>query len=188
MAANPVAHAQWPELRALGEEWAAVAKEARDAAFRIRTADAERTPEGGGWSAAQCYVHLSLSTAALLARLEPALAQATEPARRPPRLDFWGRLLCWALDPGRKFKTKTSAPFQPSPAHPWPAPVHAFLELHDRAGRLMAQSVNLDLNRIRIGSPFASALHYNAYSAFRILLVHDRRHQAQARRAAGALS
>lgn len=184
MTANPLEGAAWVELRALGAEWAAVVDEAQAAAAELSAAAAEAAAPAGGWSAAQCYEHLNLTLDVYLRQMEPALAAAARPARRGPRLDLWGRVLCWALEPGRGMKSKTTAPFQPGAQGGWPEAVSRFLELHERLGRLLAQSVDLDLESVKLASPFAARIRYHAYSAFRLILVHDRRHQAQARRAA----
>jgi len=41
----------------------------------------------------------------------------------------------------------------------------------------------IDLEKIKIRSPFAEKLKYSVYSAFRVLPVHQRRHLWQAERA-----
>ena len=181
MTSNPLEHARWSALREAGAEWQTVVREARE--FRgTAAAKAEARPGEGAWSAAECYAHLNLSLAALLPRMEEALA-AAGPARGEPKLDLWGRLLCWSLDPERKFRSKTRAAFSPVTTAPWPSPVDEFLDLHDKLGQLMAASAARDLS-VKLRSPFAP-IRYTVYSTFRVILVHDRRHQAQARRAAG---
>jgi hypothetical protein len=182
MVANPLQHAQWPVLHELGAEWQRVVEEAIDFSATPPGA-AEVNPRPGAWSAAECYVHLNLTLRAFMPSLEVALASAA-PARRAPKLDLWGRLLCWMLDPRRKLKSKTSKPFAPVEAAPWPRPAQEFVDMHQKLGLLLSKSADLDLESSKVPSPFAGMVRYNLYSAFRVILVHDRRHQAQARRAA----
>ena len=57
----------------------------------------------------------------------------------------------------------------------------------DLSDRIRSAS-GLDLNELRIGSPFNARLSYNVYAAFCILLAHERRHLWQAERAVRATS
>lgn len=183
MRPNPLQDARWPSLRELGAEWRQVVEEAREFSATPAT-KAGTSPGPGAWSAAECYAHLNLTLAAALPELERALASAG-PAHREPKLDFWGRLLCWGLDPRRKLKSKATPRFTPIETAPWPKPAHEFLEMHDKLGELLARSIARDLS-VTVQSPVAKWVRYSAYSMFRVILVHDRRHQAQARRAIAA--
>jgi hypothetical protein len=52
---------------------------------------------------------------------------------------------------------------------------------------LVDQSAGLDLAARKVPSPVSRYIRYNVYSAFRIVVAHERRHLSQARRAARAV-
>lgn len=147
-----------------------------------------RRPRAGAWSAVDCVEHLSLTAAATLPLIEATVARAREHAVRsesPSRMDWLGRLLRWALEPGR-FRTRTSVPFQPQPAGS-PAEVLAgFMKWHTRTVSVLRQAEGLDLSAATMTSPFDRRIRYNGYAAFRILETHERRHLLQAAQAADA--
>lgn len=145
---------------------------------------AEARPGPGAWTAAECYAHLNMMLAASLPLLGQALNSAG-PSHGEPKLDFWGRLLCWMLEPNRKLKSKAKARFTPIASAPWPQPAQEFIEMHESLGEILDPSETRDLS-VKVQSPVSAVVRYSTYSAFRIILVHDRRHQAQARRAAGS--
>ena len=68
------------------------------------------------WSAAECLAHLSISTEMFL----PALRRAVDDARNrhltpggAPKMDIFGRILRWFLEPPVRTRVKTTPAFVP---------------------------------------------------------------------------
>jgi hypothetical protein len=59
-----------------------------------------------------------------------------------------------------------------------------FERLHNELIDLLQASAGKAIDQQKMKSPFAN-MHYNAYSAFRIIAAHDRRHLWQAQKAVG---
>jgi hypothetical protein len=103
------------------------------------------------------------------------------------RMDWTGRLVNASLEP-RWLRTKTVARFEPVSVGPLAEVLPVFLGCQDGIVRLLRSAEGLDLAAARIASPFNERVSYNAYSAFRILETHERRHLRQAERAVSASS
>ena len=138
------------------------------------------------WSALECVAHLNLATQAMLPGIRQAVEAAPQSSAGQPkyRMDLAGRLLAWSLEPPVFIKMKA-----PDSARPLecsgPEPVlQEFEELHAQLIDLVNASAGKAIDQQQMKSPFAN-LHYNAYSAFRIITAHDRRHLWQARKALG---
>ena len=143
-------------------------------------------PNPASWSAAECLAHLSLTTETFL----PKLKQTIEDARRQglnadarPSMDLFGRLLKWFLEPPVRKRVKTSAPFVPKAVRARAEAIAEFIAFQLRLIDVLHNARGLDVNRIRILSPFDPKVKYNIYSAFRILAAHQRRHLWQAEKA-----
>jgi len=139
------------------------------------------------WSAAECLVHLTLSTESFFPAWPAALAKArakclTDGGTRPFRMDLAGGMLNWVLQPTRKIRNKAPAILQPSASGDVLA---EFLRTQDRLLELVLESDGLALDRIKIPSPVNARLRYSVWSSFRITDTHQRRHLLQAERAAG---
>jgi len=140
----------------------------------------------GGWSAIECIVHLNLTAAATVPRIEAAVREARAAAR--PRMGrsrtgWMAAMLRWALEPGR-FRMPTGPGFEPA-ATGSPGEVLAeFDAWRARISAVMREAEGLNLTRAVLVSPFNTRLRYNAYAALLIVETHERRHLAQAERAA----
>ncbi|MEN8145851.1 MAG: DinB family protein, partial [Gemmatimonadota bacterium] len=74
-------------------------------------------PEPDRWSMAECVIHLNLTSAAMLASLNAAIAAA--PSGKQPRRyrrDPIGWMLCWTMEPPVRKQFPTTAPFLPQRA------------------------------------------------------------------------
>lgn len=139
------------------------------------------------WSPLECVVHLNLSMQAMLPGIREAVDAAPQSSQAKPvyKMDFSGRLLAWSLEPPVLIKLKAPQTAQPlEPAGPEPA-LQQFERLHDELVELLRAAAGKAIDQAKMKSPFAN-VHYNAYSAFRIIAAHDRRHLWQARNALGA--
>ena len=147
-------------------------------------------PTPGSWSAAECLSHLSISTEMFL----PVLTQALEDARRrgltstrKPTMDLLGRVLRWFLEPPIRQRVKTGAPFVPRSVRAKAEAFGEFASLQSKLTEILTSARGLDLQKVKIVSPFDKRVKYNLYSAFRILAAHQRRHLWQAEQAVEAL-
>jgi hypothetical protein len=147
-------------------------------------------PHLSAWSAAECIAHLNMSTEQFLPVLRAALEDAREKgwtAKRTPRMDLLGAVLRWFLEPPVRAKLKTAAPFVPRGVRAKAESIAEFTRLQDRVLEMIREARDLDLRRVKIVSPFDKRVKYNVYSAFRILIAHQRRHLWQAEQAVETL-
>jgi hypothetical protein len=147
-------------------------------------------PAAGEWSASDNLMHLTLSSQALAPRMSKTLgklAAAGLRSERPSRADWVGRLYAWALEPPVHVKVRAPQSFVPPPGTVAADALAGFLAEQERLLGLAKQSAGLDLAARKVPSPVSRLVRYNVYSAFRILLAHQRRHLWQARRAALAV-
>ena len=136
------------------------------------------------WSALECIVHLNLATTAMLPGIRQAVEAAQQGSDDKPiyKMDLAGRLLAWSLEPPVFIKLKAPQIAQPLEcAGPEPV-LQEFEELHAQLIELLHASAGKTIDQQKMKSPFAN-MHYNAYSAFRIIAAHDRRHLWQAHKA-----
>lgn len=143
-------------------------------------------PNPGSWSAAECLSHLSLSTELFLPVLRQAIddgkAKGLKSAKKPS-MDMIGRVLRWFLEPPIRSRVKTTAPFVPKAVRAKAEAFGEFSSLQSKLIDLLHESEGLDLKKIKIVSPFDKRVRYNLYSAFRIVVAHQRRHLWQAEKA-----
>ncbi len=147
-----------------------------------------RRAANGGWSPAECAMHLNTTSNALVPILNAALDGAKEYCEcssRHPRFDPVGWLLLKSIEPPYRLRMKTPPTFVPSAI----APKHEVLERwEDSQASIIATLERGDaypLGNIFIRSPFEARMKYSVYSAFRIIAAHQRRHLWQAERNAG---
>ena len=159
----------------------------------IRTTDPRLftvRPDPQSWSAAECLSHLSISTESFL----PPLREAIDNARakgwtstQKPSMDVLGRVLRWFLEPPIRKRVTTSAPFVPKSVRAKAEAFGEFSSLQAKLLDLISEADGLNLKKMRIVSPFDKRVKYNVYSAFRILVAHQRRHLWQAEQAVAEL-
>src|SRR5215470_12119382 len=170
-----------PELQRLANDFQRSVAEVRDLMAGAGEEHLRRPPAGGGWSALECVAHLNLSNQAMLPGIRGALqvaAPLSEP--RAPRMDLAGRLLAWSLEPPARFRFKAPATAKPVESGGPQEVLEVFVGQHQELERLVEGAAGRAISKVRLKSPFAN-LHYNAYSALRIVAAHDRRHLWQAR-------
>jgi hypothetical protein len=148
-------------------------------------------PAPMSWSAAECISHLSISSELFLAPLRAAIDDARAKGlllrKRPPKMDLIGRVLKWFLEPPIRQRVKTSVPFVPKAIRAKAEAFGEFASLQAKLAELLEETRGLDLNRMKVISPFDKRVRYNVFSAFHILVAHERRHLWQAEQAIAAL-
>ena len=138
------------------------------------------------WSAAECIEHLNLSADPYFPRWEQAIPQATRRVAgedSPYRMDFWGRVLAWSLEPPPRFRFPTSRPFLPVAVRDPEETLQRFLERQKLVRMTIGSCKGLAIDRVKIVSPFARSVRYSVWSSFCVTAAHERRHLWQAARA-----
>jgi hypothetical protein len=175
---------------ALATELRAASDAARELGERFPRGELAEAPSPGAWSADENLMHLTLTSQALIPRMTRTLgklADAGKTTTAPARGDWVGSFYAWVLEPPARMKAKTPRPFSPGPGTRGEDALPAFLAEQEQLVALLDKAVGLDLAARKVPSPFSRYVQYNVYSAFRILLAHERRHLWQARRAAEAV-
>ena len=175
---------------ALAGELRAASEAARQLATQFSRGHLSAPPSPGAWSADENLLHLTLASQALVPRMKKTLGKLADAGKKttaPSRADWVGGFYAWALEPPARMKARTPRPFQPVPGTRGEDALPAFLAEQDQLLALLDKAVGLDLGARKVPSPFSRYVRYNVYSAFRILLAHERRHLWQARRAAEAV-
>ena len=148
-------------------------------------------PSPGSWSAAECLSHLSISTELFLPVLRKALDEAkakgiTAP-KKAPAMDVVGRVMKWFLEPPIRKRVQTVAPLVPRSVRAKAEAFGEFSTLQSKLSDMIQEAAAFDLRRLKIVSPFDKRVKYNVYSAFRIIVAHQRRHLWQAEQAVAEL-
>lgn len=175
--------AAFPQLQTCAHEFHHATVEARGLLLYYSEELLCKRPSPASWSALECVAHLNLATRATLPGLQQAIEQA-QPAKseKAYHMDLTGRLLAWSLEPPPLIKLKTPKMTEPVESG-GPRPVQEeFDRLHEELIALLHAAAGKAIDEQKMKSPFAN-LSYNAYSAFRIIAAHDRRHLWQAHNA-----
>jgi hypothetical protein len=145
-----------------------------------------KTPSPASWSAAQCLRHLSLSADAYFPVWQQVIAAAgprKEEMNSPYKVDFWGRFLCWILEPPARIRSKTPAPFQPIDCGKVEEVLDGFLERQERVVAALRRCRGRAIDQVKMASPVDSRIRYSIWSSFVVNAAHQRRHLWQAEQA-----
>jgi DinB superfamily len=141
-------------------------------------------PSAERWSVAQCFEHLVTSNKGFFPRVEGVIAgiKPTFWQRMPVIPGLAGRLLIKSLDPKSTRKIKAPKKFQPAQSDISASVLDDFVDQQAKIVEKMKATEHLDLEKIIITSPVAAAITYSMMDAYRVIVVHERRHFEQARR------
>jgi hypothetical protein len=175
------------ELEAVRRELDEAGRWAENIARTVSEDEWRRRPRPGAWSPAELITHLILTTEQFLPLIRAALARGRENGakrQRPYRKDLRGRLLAWALEPPvRWVRARTTPPFVPTGLQTKEETIGRFEDSQRDLMAELQESADLDLNQLKITSPFNARIRYNLFSGFAILAAHQRRHLWQAEQA-----
>ena len=96
-------------------------------------------------------------------------------------------MLRWFLEPPIRQRVKTTAPFVPRSVRAKAEAFGEFAGLQEKLAEALAGARGLNLSKVKVVSPFDKRVRFNIYSAFRILVAHQRRHLWQAEQAIAEL-
>jgi len=141
-------------------------------------------PSAERWSVAQCFEHLLTTSKGYFPQIEGVIAgiKPTFWQRMPVLPGLAGRLLIKSLDPKSTRKIKAPKKFQPAQSNISASVIDDFVDLQAKIVEKMKATEHLDLEKIIITSPVAAAITYSMMDAYRVIVVHERRHFEQARR------
>lgn len=87
-----------------------------------------------------------------------------------------------SLDPKSTRRIRAPKKFEPAQSNISPAVLDDFVNQNAKIVEKMKATEHLDLDKIIITSPVAAAITYSVMDAYRVIVVHERRHFEQARR------
>jgi len=146
-------------------------------------------PGAGQWSVGQCLEHLILTDREMFVPLDEIIAgrkKTTLWERMPGVAGFFGKMMVKWLAPDGTQKFKAMKSVDPAASTIDPRIVARFDEHQREAIGKMKALERLDPARIVMTSPFIKLMVYSALDACRIIVVHERRHFAQAQRVMAA--
>ena len=125
-----------PQLEEIAAQLRAASGRARAVAALAGEARLTQRPAPGKWSVGECLTHLRVSSELYFQVWPSVLASARQQNLRgngPFKMDFWGKILTWALEPPPRIRLRAPAVSRP-PAELGPAEriLPAFLESQDR--------------------------------------------------------
>ena len=180
-----------PELVRLKHELLDARERARKVTEGLPSTAWAARPPAGGWSIAECLMHLNITSE----RYVPLLDEALRSVRTKGRFaegtlhrDFVGYLLSRFLEPPVRLRIGTAPAFRPAQIDPMPDVLERFDYLQQELLVRLERGAGLALDRQRIVSPFDARVRYNLYSAFCVITAHQRRHLWQAERVRPAIA
>lgn len=173
------------ELDSLISQAGVIAKDARQVFGGLSPSQLNWKPSAERWSIAQCFDHLINTNSGYLPVIDDVLRGRKKSSvwqKLPVLPGFWGKMLIKTLDPVSTRKLKAPKRFQPAQSDVPGTIIEDFAAQQDQVIEKMKATANLDLERIVITSPAASLITYSLMDAYRIVVVHERRHFQQAQR------
>ena len=173
------------ELQELQEDLFTISNNTRDEFGRLDVAQLNWKSAPERWSVGQCFDHLVTSNAAYFPIFESVIngQKKSRAIERFPLLpNLWGKLLIKSLDPKAPRKLKAPGRFQPSSSDISGSIIEDFVEHQTKVAESIEAIGKLNPERIVITSPAASMVTYSLMDAFRIIVVHEKRHFQQAQR------
>ena len=173
------------ELESLVNQAGAIADDTRKVFGTLAKEQLNWKPSAERWSVAQCFDHLVSVNSGYLPILDTILKgqkQSSIWQKLPFLPGIWGKLLIKSLDPSQTRKMKAPKRFEPAQSDVSGSIINDFADQQHRLIEKIKATSNLDLERIVITSPAASFVTYSLMDAYRIIVVHERRHFQQAQR------
>lgn len=157
---------------------------ARELVRRAGEPALRKQPEEGGWSAAECLEHLTLSTESFTRKLRRALdAAVTRPARGQETTSWLGRILLWHTEPPVRKKDTAPEKFHPTVPASRDVLLARFEKAHRELIQLIEETDGIDRMRVKVPYVAVKWIRITLLDAFTLLSAHDRRHLWQAERA-----
>lgn len=175
------------ELGGLLDELRVVTKDAREVFGGLSPAQLNWKPSAEQWSVGQCFDHLIVTNRCFFPDLERVAAGSYKSSlwgRVSPLSGFFGRLILKALDPEKGRKTKAPRVFEPARSDVAADVIERFAAHQEELATKMRATAGADLRELKVTSPVSPVATYSLLDAYRIVVAHERKHFAQARRVA----
>jgi DinB family protein len=161
-----------------------IAAEAKSTFGRLSPTQLNWKPSAERWSVAQCFDHLLTSNKGYFPPIEGVFAgiKPTFWQRMPLLPGLAGKLLIKSLDPKSTRRIRAPKKIQPAHSDIRASIIDDFVAQQAQIVEKMKSTEHLDLEKTIITSPVAAAITYSLMDAYRVIVVHERRHFEQARR------
>jgi len=161
-----------------------IATETQDTFGRLTPAQLNWKPSAERWSVAQCFDHLLNSNRGYFPIVDNVLSgyKRTFWQSMPVLPGVMGKLLIKSLDPVKGRNLKAPKNFQPAQSDISSSVIDDFVAQQATIVGKMKATAHLELERIIISSPVTSVVTYSLMDAYRVIVVHERRHFQQAQR------
>jgi hypothetical protein len=173
------------ELDGVVEELGAIAEDARRAFGRLSAAQLNWKPSPERWSVGQCLDHLVKTNECFMpdmGRIAAGTYRTSAWGRVSPLSGLFARLILKALDPEKGRKTKAPKVFVPASSDIPADMVERFARHQKEFAAGVRATAGADPRRTIVTSPVAAVATYSLLDAYRIVVAHERKHLAQARR------
>jgi hypothetical protein len=174
-----------PELSQLIHDLHAVSADAGSTFGQLTTEQLNWKPSASEWSVAQCLEHLLVSNEGfipIIKKVKRGEYKRSFKERLPVLPRLFGSLVLNAVKPETPRKLKAGKSFEPSTSEIAPDIVSRFEAQQKVIAEHMGSTEELDLRKIIITSPVASFVTYSLFDGYQIIVAHDQRHVAQAKR------
>lgn len=174
-----------PEIDAFRRQFEELSADADALVAPLSDAQFAWQPAPDAWSVAQCLEHLNVTARQYLPMLDEGIADAIRRGLYSPgpyAYNWIGRLSVYVVEPTTRFRAKAPKAFQPAPGRPRHDVMAAFHAYQVQYVDRLRQANGLDLARARVTSPVARWIRMPLGSGFAMMVAHERRHLAQARR------
>jgi len=142
-------------------------------------------PAPDAWSVGQCLDHLNATARNYLPVMDEGIAEAIRRGlytAGPYTYNWVGRLFVYLVEPTTRIRAKAPRQFLPAAGRPRHDVLAAFRAYQVQYVDRLRQANGLDLARARVSSPAARWLRIPLGSSLALMVAHERRHLAQARR------
>lgn len=140
-------------------------------------------PNPDSWSIGQCLEHLVMANrkyVSLIERAQEGEYNRTIWERMPVLPGLTGKLVIKTIHPDNVKKSKAPKVFRPSRSEIPKSVLDNYIETAKRLRTLFESFSGDEIQKMIITSPVAKFATYSLYDAFKILVLHDRRHLNQA--------
>ena len=175
---------QQAELPDLIDATNSIASETRNTFGQLTPAQLNWKPSAERWSVGQCFEHLLNSNKGYFPIVDSVLAgrKRTFWQSVPVLPGMMGKLLIKSLDPASTRKLKAPKNFAPAQSDIPGSVIDDFVAQQATIVEKMKATEHLDLEKIIITSPALAVVTYSLLDAYRVIVVHERRHFQQAQR------
>ena len=173
------------ELDSLVSQADAIAQDAEKVFGGLNSEQLNWKPSAERWSVGQCFDHLITTNRGYLPIIDDVLKGRKKSSvwqKLPFLPGVWGKLLIKSLDPSQTRKIKAPKRFEPAQSDISATVIEDFVAQQGKVIEGIKATSNLDLEKIIVTSPAASMIAYSLMDAYRIIVVHERRHFQQAQR------